>query len=248
MRAARGGIPMAHVRWSGLVLLALSMFVAACGPSTITPPDPPIAYVAIGASDSVGVGADNPETQGWVPVLHSKLPTGSTLTNLGVSGALTQQALNQQLPVARSLSPRLVTVWLAVNDLNARVPAAAYEEALATILRSLREQPAVMVLVGNIPNIADLPVYQRVDRSRLQQETVRWNEVIGRLTAAHGATLVDLGQAWGGLAEHPEFVGRDGFHPSTAGHARLADAFYQAYLRAKAAPSQHAALTLGASR
>src|SRR4051794_17555751 len=72
----------------------------------------PLTYVAIGASDTVGVGAASPETDSWPAVLWTRLPPGSQFVNLGVSGSLLHQALDQQLPVAIDMQPDLVTVWL----------------------------------------------------------------------------------------------------------------------------------------
>ena len=42
---------------------------------------PPVRYVAMGASDAVGVGASNPNTTGYVPILISRLPKGSYALN-----------------------------------------------------------------------------------------------------------------------------------------------------------------------
>ncbi|MCC7107199.1 MAG: hypothetical protein IT307_18860, partial [Chloroflexi bacterium] len=70
----------------------------------------PLVYVAIGASDGVGVGANDPERDGWVPLLHARLPRGSRLVNLAVSGSTAAQAIEQQLPVAQAVHPDLVTV------------------------------------------------------------------------------------------------------------------------------------------
>ncbi|MBA2449694.1 MAG: SGNH/GDSL hydrolase family protein, partial [Chloroflexi bacterium] len=53
----------------------------------------------------------------------------------------------------------------------------------------------------------------------------RWNQTIAEVVARHGAELVDLHADWRELAEHPEYVGRDGFHPSSEGYRRLADVF-----------------------
>jgi acyl-CoA thioesterase I len=188
----------------------------------------PLTYVAIGASDSVGVGADNPETEGWVAVLHGRLPRGSRLVNLGVSGSLTRQAVEQQLPVAIDSDPDVVTVWLAVNDLNARVPLERYSAELDTLLGALREQTRATVFVANVPDVARVPVYQQLDREQVGREVGRWNAAIARAVEKNGAHLVDLHAAWDELAEHPEYVGRDGFHPSTDGHRRLADIFLSA--------------------
>src|SRR5262245_8261036 len=86
----------------------------------------PLTYVAIGASDSAGVGANAPDQDSWPAVIARKLPAGSRLVNLGVSGSLLHQAIDQQLPVALDSGPDLVTVWLAVNDYAARVPLGRY--------------------------------------------------------------------------------------------------------------------------
>jgi len=45
-----------------------------------------VTYVAIGASDAVGMGAGDPATESWPAVLDTLLPQGSKLVNLGVTG------------------------------------------------------------------------------------------------------------------------------------------------------------------
>ena len=208
-----------------LLLLGAS---AACGTSRGAAAEPaarPLTYVALGASDSVGVGANQPESEGWVPLLHTRLPAGSRLLNLGVSGTLLRQALDQQLPVALDGDPDLVTVWLAVNDFNARVPLDRYRAELQALLGTLRERTRAVILVGNIPDVARLPVYRQLDRRQVQAEVDRWNRAIAEVVAEHGAELVDLYAGWPELAEHQEYVGRDGFHPSSEGYRRLADVF-----------------------
>jgi acyl-CoA thioesterase I len=205
--------------------LGLSVACGRFGQAQSAQAPAPLTYVAIGASDSVGVGADRPDAEGWVPVLHQALPPGSTLVNLGVSGALLRQALDQQLPVALDSDPDVITVWLAVNDLNARVPLERYSSDLDVLLRTLQEQTEASIFVGNIPDVARLPVYRQVDPELVDREVRRWNAVIAETTARNGAQLVDLYTGWNELAEHPEYVGRDGFHPSSAGHRRIAELF-----------------------
>lgn len=224
---------MIAVSWLpvALVLSALALATGvACRapwPATAEPPRA-LTYIAIGASDSVGVGADVPEAEGWVPVLHSRMPSGSQLINLGVSGSLLRQALDQQLPVALDSSPDLVTVWLAVNDLNARVPLERYSDDLDAMLRALRENTHATVFVGNIPDVTRLPVYQQVDRALIEREVGRWNAAIEGIVSRYGAHLVDLNSGSYELAQHPEYVARDGFHPSSEGYRRLAEIFLDA--------------------
>ena len=64
----------------------------------------------------------------------------------------------------------------------------------------------------------------------------RWIRTLSRKTqdriadtsARHGATLVDLFSRWQEVADHPEYVSADGFHPSSEGYQALADVFAQA--------------------
>ena len=202
----------------GLVLTGM-----ACRPSTAeTTAARPLTYVAIGASDSAGVGAAMPERESWPAVLHRRLPDGSRLVNLGINGSLLRQALDQQLPVALDSAPDLITVWLAVNDYGARVPLEPYLADLSTLLSELRSKTRATVLVGNIPDLGAIPAAGRFDLRFVD----RWNAGIDEIVRRHEATLVDLRTTWQEVREHPEYISSDGFHPSTAGYRRLAEVFY----------------------
>ena len=67
-----------------------------------------------------------------------------------------------------------------------------------------------------------------IDPRPVRYEVQRWNAAIGQVAHKHGATIVDLYAGWSELAQHPEYVSSDGFHPSTAGYARLAELFHAA--------------------
>jgi lysophospholipase L1-like esterase len=187
----------------------------------------PVTYVAIGASDAVGIGAANPETDGWVPRLATDLGPDVHVVNLGVSGSTLSQALQEQLGPALDADPDIVTVWLAVNDFNAQVPLESYAADLDTMLGQL-EATHAHVLVGNIPDLGALAAYRGIDPAPLRTQVDRWNAVIADTTARHGDTLVDLYSHWQELAQHPEYVSADGFHPSSEGYQALADVFASA--------------------
>ncbi len=208
-----------------LALPGLLLAGLACGrgQAATAPTAPrPLTYVALGASDSAGVGANVPDQESWPAVLQRKLPEGSRLVNLGVSGSLLRQALGQQLPVALDSDPDLVTVWLAVNDYTARVPLERYAADLDALLGELRAKTDATVLVGNIPDLGALPSAGRFDL----RDVDRWNAAIDEAARRHGATVVDLRATWREVKEHPEYISSDGFHPSTVGYQRLADVFY----------------------
>jgi lysophospholipase L1-like esterase len=210
---------------AGALVLMLSLVTSAC--AVHAQPARPVTYVAIGASDAVGVGAAKPETEGWVPQFGARLGSNVRVVNLGVSGSTLGQALQEQLAAAIDAHPDVVTVWLAVNDLNAHVPLESYAADLDTLLGEL-EATQARVLVGNVPDLRGLAAYRGIDPAPLVAEVDQWNAVIADGVERHGATLVDLHAHWREVLDHPEYLSADGFHPSTAGYQALADAFAEA--------------------
>jgi lysophospholipase L1-like esterase len=212
------------MRFLFAVLIVAGGAVVGSGCAVQAQPTRSITYVAIGASDAVGIGASNPETEGWVPRFGALLGTNVNVVNVGVSGSTLAQALDEQVGPALDAQPDVVTVWLAVNDLNSHVPLETYSAELDRLLGQL-ESTHARVLVGNVPDVASLAAYRGVDPGPLGAEVDRWNAVIASTTARHGATLVDLYSHWQEVAQHPEYLSADGFHPSSEGYRALADAF-----------------------
>jgi acyl-CoA thioesterase-1 len=203
----------------------------------------PRVYVAVGASETVGVGADHPRTQAWPRLLHDRALPGTRLVNVGVSGATVRDALVGQLPKALAANPDVVTVWLAVNDVISLVPVSDYEATLRTLVHALRRGGRTEVLVANVPPLDRLPAYRtclpgsRVtgvacvlplvpSPDQVRALVAQFNAAIARVVAVEGAVAVDLsrdsGQSLAGL------TAADGFHPSTRGHRRIAAAFARA--------------------
>lgn len=213
------------------------------GPAPAPAPAPaePVRYVAVGASDAVGYGADDPATDAWPRVLlRTALPPGTELVNLGIPGATVATALEEELPDALRRRPALVTVWLNVNDLLAGVPVAAYEGQLRRLVGALRAGGRTRVLVANTPPLDRLPGYLACQAdptclggtvptyATVDAAVDAYNAAVARVVEAEGAELVDLHAA--GLAARAAgteagLVGDDGFHPSTEGHALVARAF-----------------------
>jgi lysophospholipase L1-like esterase len=209
-----------------LLLAGLVVVAGAAGCATQAPTARPTTYVALGASDAVGVGARDPATEGWVPRLGARLGPNARVVNLGVSGSTLAQAIDEQLGPALDAQPDVVTVWLAVNDLNGQVALKRYAADLDSLLGQLETSHA-RVLVGNVPDLGSVAAYRGIDPGPLRAEVDRWNRVIADTSARHGASLVDLHSRWRDVAQHPEYLSADGFHPSSEGYQALADVFGQ---------------------
>lgn len=235
--------------WRALAVVALAVLglgLAACGgpdagvgraptrAAATATARPSVVYVALGASDAVGVGADNPNTQGYVPRLIARLPASAQALNLGVSGITLHDALTEEVPPALAAHPTLMTVWLAANDFKDCVPLAQYGADLNTLLALLQAHTQARVFVADLPDLSELPVFQNgaaqagpctqgETAAQIRAKVLQWNQVIDAAVARHGDFLVDLFNSQ--LAAHPEYIYRDGFHPSSAGYAVLADLF-----------------------
>lgn len=198
---------------------------AATSPVTARPSSV-IHYVAIGASDTVGVGALDPIRGSWPARIAALLPAGSTYTNLGVSGSLTAQAANEQLPRAILERPTIVSIWLAVNDMNAGVSPADHAAALARIVDGLASSTDARVFVGNVPDLRAVPVYADTDPELLAALVNAYNDGVARVARRHGdrVVLVDLHTGSAELMTDVT-VATDGFHPSDAGYILIADRF-----------------------
>lgn len=230
-----------------LAIAALALLASACAserPEVLEAEalPAPFTYVAVGASETVGIGADDPITESWPSVFYrDALARSATLVNVGVSGATVRAALELELEPALAEQPRLVTVWLNVNDLVRQVPVQQYERDLATLVGALRQGGAAEVLVATTPPVVDLPVVQaclpdgagcplpfRLPSAEIITERVAaYNAAISRVAEAQGAVVVDLGMASEGRIDD-DLVAADGFHPSTEGHRRVASAFAEA--------------------
>ncbi len=189
----------------------------------------PLTYVALGASDAVGVGSKEPGAQGYVPLLAARLPNGSHLINLGISGIHLHEALSQELPIALSTSPRLVTIWLVANDFVAGVLFDNYMLDLNTLLKDLRTNTQARIVMANLPDLTRLPAFS--NQSPEQKTTMltaiqKWNASIATIAAHYNVTLVDLFTHNSALTTHPEYISIDGFHPSPQGYVQLANLFW----------------------
>jgi acyl-CoA thioesterase I len=226
------------------MLLLCFLLLVGCGTQTVASssgtvpvqqaPHARLTYVAIGASDSFGIGADDPKTQNWPTDLAAKLGSSVQLINLGVPGITAHQTISIELPVALDAHPNLVTIWLAVNDIIDNVPVTSYSHDLDQILTRLQaENPSVRIIVGNVPNLTLLPYFASYDAVSLMQIVQAYNTAIDGIVARHHAIQVNLYQEWKNLSQHPEYLSGDGLHPSTLGYSQLAQLFYQALQSAR---------------
>lgn len=241
-----------HSLWFCGLLVALIFIFSACttvtpqgnnGPAHIKPqstaaqttpiamPGGPVTYVALGASDAVGVGSNFPGSQGYVPLVAAHLPKGSHLINLGISGIHLHEALSEELPLALTTSPNLITIWLVANDFVAGVTYDDYMQDLNMLLQRLHTRTHSRIVMADLPDLTRLPAFANetpTQKSQMLNAIQQWNTGITQLAHKYGVILVDLFSQGSRLTAHPEYISIDGFHPSPSGYVQLANDFWQA--------------------
>ena len=231
------------------------VLLAGCGGATATsatrpqPTGPPTTYVAVGGSDSIGNGTDDPLLDAWPQqFFRQSLPVATAFVNAAVPGSTVAAALTDQAPLATSSRATVVTVWLVSADLLDGTPAATYGTELLQLLTTLRGTGSTTVLVGNVPPLDQLPGYPAcrdgvADTGRglrcpavlpdpvpLAATAVAYDQVIAADAARSGAILVDLQRAVSASVSPggAPFLARSGADLSTAGSALVAQTFGRA--------------------
>jgi acyl-CoA thioesterase-1 len=193
--------------------------------------DRPKVFAAIGASDVVGMGANDPERNNWATVLHSYMPTGTRLVRLARPGITLREANASEVFQAVKAKPDLVTLWNCVNDLAKRVPLGDYTRELEIALSRLTRETEARIVVLNVPDLSRLlpETIGEVQRTMVRGGIVQWNGAIAKTVARYGTRvrLLDLFAVSDEMMSQRDYVAADGFHLSTAGHKALAELVWE---------------------
>ncbi|MCL4543441.1 MAG: SGNH/GDSL hydrolase family protein, partial [Chloroflexi bacterium] len=199
----------------------------------------PVTYVAVGASDAVGVGASAPDL-GYVQLLSTLLrahfaPQRELVSlNYGIPGLTTPELARELAPRLSTVCADIATIWVGANDILQGVETGQFAGALQLFLRALCACNC-HVFVGSIPDLSLtpaitalptwlIPLSTPVDYVRRRKQEL--TEVVLRLTAIYGAHYVAL--PMGRVLADPSLVSADGFHPSDAGYRELARRWWSA--------------------
>ncbi|MGE5548115.1 MAG: SGNH/GDSL hydrolase family protein [Solirubrobacterales bacterium] len=210
----------------GRLLAVAILFLAAACSSAPKPPQQ-LSYMAIGASDAVGIGAF-PLDRGYVYRIRDELRRNVErvdLLNLGIPGASAEmeaQVVRTALDAGKR--PGLVTIWLGGNDVVDGVAPKDFETHLEDILDRLRKRTDAVIAVANLPDLSRTPRFQQNPSPNVTPARIQaFNAAIARQVKDHDALLVDLANRFGDLSELTSDI--DGYHPNSGGHAVVASAF-----------------------
>jgi acyl-CoA thioesterase I len=187
---------------AGIAVIAAIFVVFAGKPDIKNYPlkDGPI--VAFGDSLVTGVGAG--EGKDFVSLLSAKI--GEPIINLGHSGDTTRDGIARIEEVLQE-KPRLVIVLLGGNDFLRKVPRDDVFENLQTIITTLQDQGAAVLLLGVRGGLLSDSADSRFEELALETGSAYVENVLS------------------GLFGDSRYMS-DAIHPNDAGHARIAERVY----------------------
>lgn len=247
---------MRGLRWA--LALAVTAAVTGCGATAnsaipgsgivVPPGGHPEVYVALGTSETSGVGMDQALRLRFVwPQLfyNEALTRASTYYNFAIPGISSTQALQSELPPALAVHPTVATVFFTLDDLVAGVSPGDYERNLDTMVHQLRQAGAATVLIAAAPHIDGLPAYTACTSGASQCplgagvalpppteiDTIIdvYDAAVQSVATREEAILVDLRSESYDITTHPEYIASDGLHPSALGSEAIAQLFVTAY-------------------
>jgi acyl-CoA thioesterase-1 len=213
-------------------LVMLGGGLGACGGGVVEPPHR-IVYLAIGASDAAGVGAD-PLTRGYVFRIADELDDRVDqvfLAPLAIPGARAEDLdAGLQLLLESEIEPNLVTVWTGPNDVIRGEDADDFEDELEDLFGRLRDRTDGVIVAANIPDLTELPRFREGSDDDVTRERIEeFNQAIAEQAEEHDVLVVDT---YGEPVEDDLVSDEDGFHPNNRGHQRIADRFLEVILPA----------------
>jgi len=160
-------------------------------------------------------------------LLEARYPSQMiTVVNEGQGGEDIRGGVANLPRVLTANMPQVLLLQEGINTLNeergAGVPQVV--DGLRTMIQEARSR-SITVFAGTL--LPERPGGCRsYDYSNDSNDIIEANVLIRRMIGTEGAVLVDLYEAFNGRTAL--LIGEDGLHPSAAGYARIAEAFFDA--------------------
>lgn len=192
---------------------------------------------SLGAEDSTREGGsekarvvcfgDSITKRGYPEILATEL--GVETVNAGVAGHSSAQGLRRMKKDVLERNPDVVVIFFGTNDARVdsdrvHVPVKDYEKNLIAMVKAIRKEQADVVIC-TLPPINEKTYYTRHDPELYEKAggtEILWRsyrEAAMRVAEKYTLPVVDL---YTELQDQPEWMHRDGVHPSPEGNEIIA--------------------------
>ncbi len=143
----------------------------------------------------------------------NKGSTGMRWSMLGISGTNIGAAAStdNRLLYLEALQPKLTLLAMTTNDFVSQTPLATFQANTERLIQKAKLHGDAVLVIENWRNYS----------GAIPQAS--YNAVYQALGASYGCAVVDMYSRWGG-GPNSTMIAGDGTHPTTAGHADMAQA------------------------
>ncbi|MDX2171740.1 MAG: SGNH/GDSL hydrolase family protein [Bacteroidota bacterium] len=184
----------------------------------------PINYLPLGDSYTICTGAIAEAS--WPKILMKHLNEKGIKTNLlenpARNGFSTQNLIDKELPLLKTLKPNFVTLLIGVNDWVREVPKTTFEKNLKYIIDEVQKQlpdKSKLILI-TIPDFGVTPQGKNYGNGRnISNGIAEFNEIILTEGKKRNIQVVDIFMLSKKMKEDTSLVAADGLHPSAKEYA-----------------------------
>lgn len=202
---------------------------------------PPLTYVVMGDSTAAGQGA--PPEDGIAPRTARVLAQDRqvSLTNLGISGAVTKDVLTEQLPVARQLKPDVVLIAAGANNVTKLSSVGTVKSELGQVVDGLIAANCnVKVILTGSPDFGGATRLAQPLRALAGWRSQAIADGVEELATERQLTFAPIYRNTGpAFREDPSLLSEDRFHPNARGYALWLETLNPAIASALAEQPSH---------
>ena len=178
-------------------------------------------FVVMGDSTSIGQGADYARSIAYLSAVSLAHHHELSWTNLGVSGAVTQEVVEQQLPRALELKPDVVLLALGANDVTHLTSLKQFGRDMQSIIMQLQTvSPNIKIFLTGSPDMSSVPRFASPTQWIAGIRTKQVNKVVQTFTKKTNVTFIPIAEKTGAIFKaRPELFAADKFHPTADGYA-----------------------------
>jgi acyl-CoA thioesterase-1 len=200
-----------------------------------------LTYVVMGDSTSIGQGAPYKVSIGPKSMEQLAQKYQVSYTNLGVSGARTQDVVTTQLPAASALKPDLVLLSIGANDATHLTSGKSLSSNMSKIASQLIAANCnVKIVLTGSPAMGSVLRFPWPLKQFMGLREKQVNQAYAPVIAAKQLTFAELAIKTGpAFAQHPDYFAGDKFHPNAAGYAVWVPVINGALAKALASQPSH---------
>ena len=182
---------------------------------------PPLTYVVMGDSTSIGQGADYSQSYAVASARHLSQTYHVKFVNVGVSGAVVKDALDTQLSQAAKYKPDVVLLAVGANDATHFTGGKAIQASLQQIIDGLEEANCqVRIVVTGAPAMDSAPRFPWPAKQLMGLRTRQVNAAFAPLVKRDQLTFAPIAdKTRAAFLADPTLFAADNFHPNARGYA-----------------------------